>query len=215
MSDYMLSLLVLMTNVSAQSRASKETILAAVPRIQYYKQRKIALYLSPITGPVSLFISPLSAFFSFPCLHMLGHGKSPIRPGVCFNLHLCPVCCCLLYKVLIDIVSGIQEFIYSLLRISNASFFLFALIPTIGHFRVHIEVLDICIKCSVCMVWILVYSLDGTDKLYIDHVLGRPSIKSRKIQVLVVFSFWILYLSKYAPFPLISIKLAANMKQRK
>ena len=40
MSDYMLSLLVLMTNVSAQSRASNETILAAVPRIQYYKQRE-------------------------------------------------------------------------------------------------------------------------------------------------------------------------------
>lgn len=65
MSDYMLSLLVLVTNVSAQSRARKEAILVAVSGIHYYKQRKIALYLSPITGPVSLFLSPLSAFLFF------------------------------------------------------------------------------------------------------------------------------------------------------
>ena len=53
----------------------------------------------------------------------------------------------------------------------------------------------------------LMYSSDDTDKLYIDHVLGRPSMKFRKIQVLVVFSLWILYLFKYDPFLLISMKL--------
>ena len=53
----------------------------------------------------------------------------------------------------------------------------------------------------------LMYSSDDTDKLYIDHFLGRPSMKFRKIQVLVVFSLWILYLFKYDPFLLISMKL--------
>lgn len=32
----------------------------------------------------------------------------------------------------------------------------------------------------------------------IDHVLGRPSTKSRRLQVLAVLSFWSLYLYKYA-----------------
>lgn len=33
--------------------------------------------------------------------------------------------------------------------------------------------------------------------LEIDHVLGRPSVKFRKIQVLAVVSFWSIYLYKY------------------
>lgn len=33
----------------------------------------------------------------------------------------------------------------------------------------------------------------------LDHVLGRPSSKSRRLQVLAVISFWSFYLYKYAP----------------
>ena len=32
----------------------------------------------------------------------------------------------------------------------------------------------------------------------IDHVLGRPSVQFRKIQVLAVVSFWSFYLYRYA-----------------
>lgn len=35
----------------------------------------------------------------------------------------------------------------------------------------------------------------------LDHVLGRPSTKSRRLQVLAVLSFWSFYLFKYAPHP--------------
>lgn len=35
----------------------------------------------------------------------------------------------------------------------------------------------------------------------LDHVLGRPSTKSRRLQVLAVLSFWSFYLFKYAPQP--------------
>ena len=31
----------------------------------------------------------------------------------------------------------------------------------------------------------------------IDHVLGRPSSKSRRLQVLAVLSFWSFYLYRY------------------
>lgn len=31
----------------------------------------------------------------------------------------------------------------------------------------------------------------------IDHVLGRPSSKSRRLQVLAVISFWSVYLYRY------------------
>ena len=34
----------------------------------------------------------------------------------------------------------------------------------------------------------------------IDHVLGRPSVKFRKYQVLLVLAFWSTYLYKYAPW---------------
>jgi hypothetical protein len=31
----------------------------------------------------------------------------------------------------------------------------------------------------------------------IDHVLGRPSVKSRRLQVLAVLAFWSVYLFRY------------------
>ena len=31
----------------------------------------------------------------------------------------------------------------------------------------------------------------------IDHVLGRPSVKSRRLQVLAVLAFWSVYIFKY------------------
>jgi hypothetical protein len=35
----------------------------------------------------------------------------------------------------------------------------------------------------------------------IDHVLGRPSVKSRRLQVLAVLAFWSTYVFKYVcPF---------------
>lgn len=34
----------------------------------------------------------------------------------------------------------------------------------------------------------------------IDHVLGRPSVKSRRLQVLAVLAFWSTYVFKYIPF---------------
>jgi len=33
----------------------------------------------------------------------------------------------------------------------------------------------------------------------IDHVLGRPSVPFRKVQVLAVVSFWSFYLYRYGP----------------
>lgn len=35
----------------------------------------------------------------------------------------------------------------------------------------------------------------------LDHVLGRPSTKSRRIQVLAVLAFWSAYLFKCVPIP--------------
>lgn len=38
----------------------------------------------------------------------------------------------------------------------------------------------------------------NTADLGTDHVLGRPSVKFRKLQVLAVVTFWSAYLLKYA-----------------
>jgi hypothetical protein len=34
----------------------------------------------------------------------------------------------------------------------------------------------------------------------IDHLLGRPSVKSRRLQVLAVVAFWSAYLVRYVEF---------------
>jgi hypothetical protein len=46
----------------------------------------------------------------------------------------------------------------------------------------------------------------------IDHVLGRPSVKSRRLQVLAVLAFWSTYMFKYS-FAL-SLELLPTVRAR-
>lgn len=72
-----------------------KTILEVIPHIQYCKQKKkIALYLSAVTGLIFSFSFLLYLpFFSFSCLHLLGQSHTSgclLKPS--------PSLSCLLYK---------------------------------------------------------------------------------------------------------------------
>ena len=47
------------------------------------------------------------------------------------------------------------------------------------------------------LLFIIFCRIQGSRMRCIDHVLGRPPVKFRKYQVLLVLAFWSTYLYKY------------------